>query len=276
MRTRTLIAVLALAAPAAALAQSSPFLPDARLRALVNEISGDRVVRARAPSQPLPPHGRQPRLLRRGRVPARRGGGRGARGRRSRPPEVGRPRLVVPRAARRGCSTRSPRSSRTTARWRSGSRTTAAPRTPRRSSSTSAPAARRRTTRAARSRGEVVLASGSLSTVVREAVWKRGALGIVSSMTNRPDAIDAPDQVAWGQVPYEAKGVEGVKDGTPGGFAVMVSPRRGLRAAEAARGRRDAAARQGRHRGRLPREAPSRRWSRPGSAAARSTTSRSC
>ena len=76
-------------------------------------------------------------------------------------------------------------------------------------------------------KGRVVLASGSLATVVREAVWKRGALGLVSSMTNRPEAIDAPDQVAWGHVPYQAKGVEGVKDGTPGGFAVMVSPRRG-------------------------------------------------
>jgi hypothetical protein len=77
-------------------------------------------------------------------------------------------------------------------------------------------------------KGRVVLASGALATVVREAVWKRGALGVVSSMTNRPAAIDAPDQVAWGHVPYEAKGVEGVKDGTPGSFAVMVSPRRGL------------------------------------------------
>jgi hypothetical protein len=77
-------------------------------------------------------------------------------------------------------------------------------------------------------KGRVVLASGGLPAVVREAVWKRGALGVVSSMTNRPDAIDAPDQVAWGHVPYEAKGIEGVKDGTPGGFGVMVSPRRGL------------------------------------------------
>jgi hypothetical protein len=73
----------------------------------------------------------------------------------------------------------------------------------------------------------VVLASGGLPAVVREAVWKRGALGVVSSATNRPEAFDAPDQVAWGQVPYESKGVEGVADGTPGGFAIMVSPRRG-------------------------------------------------
>jgi hypothetical protein len=33
--------------------------------------------------------------------------------------------------------------------------------------------------------------------------------------------------VAWGHLPWESKGIEGVKDGTPGGFAVMVSPRRG-------------------------------------------------
>ena len=42
MRIPALFSALALAAPAAAVAQSSPFLPDARLRALVNEISGDR------------------------------------------------------------------------------------------------------------------------------------------------------------------------------------------------------------------------------------------
>ena len=41
MRIPALFSALALAAPAAAVAQSSPFLPEARLRALVNEISGD-------------------------------------------------------------------------------------------------------------------------------------------------------------------------------------------------------------------------------------------
>lgn len=76
-------------------------------------------------------------------------------------------------------------------------------------------------------KGRVVLASGSLGSVVREAVWRRGALGIVSSLTNRPEAFDAPDQVAWAQLPYEARGISGVPDGTPPGFAVMVSPRRG-------------------------------------------------
>src|SRR5262249_20346563 len=45
--------------------------------------------------------------------------------------------------------------------------------------------------------------------------------------TSRPDAVDAPDQVAWGRLPYDARDVEGVKDGTPSTFAVMISPRRG-------------------------------------------------
>jgi len=76
-------------------------------------------------------------------------------------------------------------------------------------------------------KGKVVLASGSLGGVMAEAVWKRGALGILSHLTNRPENLDAPDQVAWGRLPYEAKEVAGVKDGTPSTFAVMVSPRRG-------------------------------------------------
>ena len=75
--------------------------------------------------------------------------------------------------------------------------------------------------------GRIVLASGSLPAAHREAVWKRGALGVLSHATNRPDAIDAPDQVAWGRLPFEAKDVDGVKDGTPSTFAVMITPRRG-------------------------------------------------
>ena len=42
MRKTSLLALCLLAVPAAASSQTSPFLPDARLRALVNEISGDR------------------------------------------------------------------------------------------------------------------------------------------------------------------------------------------------------------------------------------------
>jgi Zn-dependent M28 family amino/carboxypeptidase len=75
-------------------------------------------------------------------------------------------------------------------------------------------------------KGKIVLASGSPSRVTELAVWRRGALGILSSVTNRPEAFDAPDQVAWTRIPYEARGVEGVKDETPGTFAVVISPRR--------------------------------------------------
>jgi hypothetical protein len=76
-------------------------------------------------------------------------------------------------------------------------------------------------------KGKIVLASGAAAKVHEEAVWKRGALGVLSSATNRPEAFDAPDQVAWSHIPYEAKDVSGVKDGTPGTFAVLISPRRG-------------------------------------------------
>jgi hypothetical protein len=76
-------------------------------------------------------------------------------------------------------------------------------------------------------KGKVVLASGPVNAVHREAVWKRGAAGVLSQMTNRPDPVDAPDQVAWGRLPYDARGVEGVKEGTPSTFAVMITPRRG-------------------------------------------------
>jgi hypothetical protein len=75
-------------------------------------------------------------------------------------------------------------------------------------------------------KGRIVLASGVATTVHAEAVWRRGALGVVSYQTNRPDHFDAPDQVAWGRVAHEAKGVAGVADGTPGTFAIMISPRR--------------------------------------------------
>jgi hypothetical protein len=76
-------------------------------------------------------------------------------------------------------------------------------------------------------KGKIVLASGPVAAAHEEAVWRRGALGVVSSATNRPEPFDAPDQVAWGHIPYEAKGVKDVKDGTPGTFAFMISPRKG-------------------------------------------------
>ncbi len=75
--------------------------------------------------------------------------------------------------------------------------------------------------------GRVVLAAGDPAAVMREAVWRRGALGVVSYASNRLQPFDAPDQVAWSRIPYEAKDVSSVDDGTPGTFAIMVSLRRG-------------------------------------------------
>lgn len=76
--------------------------------------------------------------------------------------------------------------------------------------------------------GKVVLASSAPGGVQKEAVWKRGAVGVVSYATSRDTHLDAPDQIAWGRIALEAKGVEGVEDGTLGAFAIMISPRRGL------------------------------------------------
>ena len=76
-------------------------------------------------------------------------------------------------------------------------------------------------------KGKVVLASGGAGPVHREAVLKRAALGVISYASNRPDVIDAPDQVAWQAIDAEAKGIDGVKDGTPGTFAFSIAPRRG-------------------------------------------------
>jgi len=81
-------------------------------------------------------------------------------------------------------------------------------------------------------KGKIVLAEGPVARVQEEAVWRRGALGVLSYDSVRNDRLDAPDQVAWGRLPYESKDVAEVKDGTPSAFAVMISPRkgRGLRA----------------------------------------------
>ena len=106
MRTRTLIAVLALAAPSAARAQTSPFLPEPLYRHLVNEISGDRAFESvRHLSHYHRTDGSRDFFAATEWI-SRRGRGRGARGRPPDPPEVGRPRLVVPLAARPGSSRR--------------------------------------------------------------------------------------------------------------------------------------------------------------------------
>lgn len=69
--------------------------------------------------------------------------------------------------------------------------------------------------------GKVVLATGGLGTVVDQAVWKRGALGVVYFTTQRRDF---QDQVPWTRIPVQ--NAEKTKNGT---FAFVLSQREGLR-----------------------------------------------
>jgi len=76
-------------------------------------------------------------------------------------------------------------------------------------------------------RGKIVLAYGSLDRVMEEAVWKRGALGIVyypdPSATEYPlNSINFPDQIRWVRIPLRSP------DGKEGTFAFSLSLRQGL------------------------------------------------
>jgi Zn-dependent M28 family amino/carboxypeptidase len=69
--------------------------------------------------------------------------------------------------------------------------------------------------------GKVVLASGTLATVVEQAVWKRSALGIVHFTMSRSDL---QDQIPWERIPVE--NADKTKKGT---FAFVLSQREGKR-----------------------------------------------
>ena len=69
--------------------------------------------------------------------------------------------------------------------------------------------------------GKVVLATGGLGTVMDQAVWKRGALGVVYFTTQRRDF---QDQVPWTRIPVQ--NADKTKNGT---FAFVLSQREGLR-----------------------------------------------
>lgn len=71
-------------------------------------------------------------------------------------------------------------------------------------------------------KGKIVLSGGSNDAVMEQAVWKRGALGIVSYETNRQNPADHLDQVAWQTIPVKSK------DGKPGTFGFVVSPHRAM------------------------------------------------
>jgi hypothetical protein len=69
--------------------------------------------------------------------------------------------------------------------------------------------------------GKVVLATGALATVMDQAVWQRGALGILYFTTGRRDF---QDQVPWTRIPVQ--NADKSKNGT---FAFVLSQREGLR-----------------------------------------------
>lgn len=69
--------------------------------------------------------------------------------------------------------------------------------------------------------GKIVLATGGLAGVMEQAVWKRGALGIIYFTTGRRDF---QDQVPWTRIPVQ--NADKTKNGT---FAFVLSQREGLR-----------------------------------------------
>jgi len=70
--------------------------------------------------------------------------------------------------------------------------------------------------------GKAVVTTSSPGAVMQTAVWVRGASGVISCYTGRPDGIhDYPDQVAYGRIPRRSS------DGRPAGWAFMISPRKG-------------------------------------------------
>jgi hypothetical protein len=72
-------------------------------------------------------------------------------------------------------------------------------------------------------RGKIVLAFGNLHEVMEQAVWKRGADGILSWNSSRLNPLaEHPDQIAWSGVP-EDDGPKGEKTT----FAFLISARQG-------------------------------------------------
>jgi hypothetical protein len=227
LNPRLVLATAALLAPAAASAQTSPFLPDPLYRHLVNEISGDRAYESLR------------QLTRWHRTPASRDFFAAAEWTRQAAEAAGLEdvKLVRQKWNRRGWTCRSGEAwlvepeelklaayDQVAVSIADNSRTTHVTAELVEVGAGTAEADYKDKD----VKGKIVLAAGHPAALMREAVWKRGALGAFSYHSNRPEAMDAPDQVAWSQAPYEANGVEGVKDGTPGTFVVLISPRRGV------------------------------------------------
>jgi Zn-dependent M28 family amino/carboxypeptidase len=81
-------------------------------------------------------------------------------------------------------------------------------------------------------RGKIVLAFGTVATVMEQAVWKRGAAGILSWNSSRLNPLaDSADQIAWVSVP-DKDGPNGEKTT----FAIVLSAREGKSLSDRMRG----------------------------------------
>ena len=70
--------------------------------------------------------------------------------------------------------------------------------------------------------GKIVLTTAPPSVAVRNAVWERGAVGVVSYvLSERKSLMDFPDQIAWTRIPMTPP------EGKQPTFAFAISPRKG-------------------------------------------------
>jgi len=70
--------------------------------------------------------------------------------------------------------------------------------------------------------GKIVLVNGNPGTAVRNAVWGKGAIGVVSYTTSESkNQMDFPDQIAWTRIPMTPP------EGKEGTFAFNLPPRKG-------------------------------------------------
>lgn len=71
-------------------------------------------------------------------------------------------------------------------------------------------------------RGKIVLTNANPTTAVRNAVWGKGAVGVVTFTTSESkNPLDHPDQIAWTRVPVTPP------QGKQGTFGFALSPRKG-------------------------------------------------
>jgi hypothetical protein len=71
-------------------------------------------------------------------------------------------------------------------------------------------------------KGKIVLTNNQPGAAVQNAVWARGAVGVVSFQPSEgKNPMDFPDQIAWTRIPYQTP------EGKPTTFAFALQPRKG-------------------------------------------------